>query len=248
MRLLYGSIIDREPSDGGRTETVIYLGGCPLRCGFCNTVPLVVDAEKNCANEDVEFFVKHLVKHQDEIDVAYIAGGEPFMQPSTVYLCKRLKHEGFLVKAETSGFYPEALMEALPYIDQITMDVKTTLKPEPYAEITGFKGDPTVLLSKVLRAIAFIQASTVKAEFKTTVLAGVNDNIDAIDDIARSVKFADQYTLQQFDASKPIINPALMENDLVVPHDKLIDLAMFAKRYIKNVKIRSADGKEEDVL
>jgi pyruvate formate lyase activating enzyme len=108
IQLHYSSILDGSTDhDPGKVCTVIFLGGCPLRCPWCY-VPALMD-RKNTRAEDLQFFLGHY-RSQPSAQAVCITGGEPFDQAAGVTeLCRFLKQDGAKVKVETCGYYPDAL-------------------------------------------------------------------------------------------------------------------------------------------
>ncbi|MBI5061481.1 MAG: hypothetical protein HZB67_04160, partial [Candidatus Aenigmarchaeota archaeon] len=144
------------------------------------------------------------------------------------------------------GFFSEELADILPAIDYIVMDVKTRFEPDAYKEITGYAGDKELLFSKILKSIAFIEKRDhgLFKEFRTTVIPGFNDTPETIENIAKQVSFATQYTLQQFTPNYGTISPHFRDIPLT-SREKLLELAKVAKKTIELVAIRTAEKGEE---
>lgn len=63
------------------------------------------------------------------------SGGEPFNDPLCTQLIRQTKELGFKVAVHTAGIYPLRLQDALPSLDWVGLDIKTT--PEGYPALTG---------------------------------------------------------------------------------------------------------------
>lgn len=180
MKLRFSSILEHSLVDyPGKVASVVFLGGCPLRCGWCNTPKLL--NQESCINAPASFFIKHFAKQRQFIDAVCFNGGEPLMQGNALLeLTRALKQKAFLIKVETSGYYPEALAELLPHVDFVALDVKTRLDDaREYARVCGFDGKPELLLSNVLRSLAFLETrgKRVFKEIRFTVIPGVGMTI-----------------------------------------------------------------------
>jgi pyruvate formate lyase activating enzyme len=241
--LYYSSILDGSTTHyRDRACSVIFLGGCPLRCPWCY-VPALMD-RRNSVPADAKFFVEHFRLHTD-CNAACITGGEPFDQGDAMLeLCEALHHEGILVKAETSGFCPDALEKALPFIDYIALDLKTALDLDAYFKATGARGSPLTIITNVIRSIEIIKRDRrVYKEFRTTVVPSLSDKPEIIAAIAKIASGADSYVLQQFRADLELNDP-LYQALPSTSKQVLMDLAFEAKKHCENVYIRTVDDGE----
>ena len=244
MNIRYGSILERSSEHyPHKTAAAVYLAGCPLKCGWCNTPFLLTN--ENADTKTVEWFHTHFAKHRPELEAVCFLGGEPLMQGNAlVNLSKLLKNEGFLVRVETSGYYAENLRDLLPYVDWLSFDVKTKLDAAAYAEITGFQSNPELLLSNIFRSLAYAERSKAHREFRTTIIPGKNDDVQTISEICDVIKkFCDAYVLQEFNPLPPLAGPGY-EQAKSPSKDKLVELAMAARNVIHNVAIRTTEGTE----
>ena len=155
-------------------------------------------------------------------------------------LFKLLKKEGFFIKIETSGYYGEELRYVLPYVDWICLDVKTSLNVIDFGRAGGLHGD--IFLSGLLKSIAFLESFKGVKEIRTTIIKGLNDSEEIIDEISRYVRFCDYYFLQEF-------NP---ENNLIpgcdgVSVERMTELGKSAKKNVKKVLLRLKTGEEVEI-
>jgi len=246
VKLRFGSIVGFSKTDyPGKAAAVVLTSGCPWKCGYCDAGALV--GASGYAEEETQFFVDFLRKNKEHIGSVVFTGGEPCLQGNAlVELCKQLSQEGFKIKVDTCGYYPDSLRDLLPYVNYVAMDLKTRFNAEEYAKITGFKVPPRTLLSQVLRSIAFLEKARVLKEFRTTIIPGVNDFPDVILDITEQVKFADVYALQQFHPKQGLLEKEF-ESIEAPSKDKLMKLGAVAKHNVSKVVVR-ADGAEVEVL
>ena len=221
MNLRFGGIVhgdeERWP---GHASSVLYLAGCPFRCPWCNT-PSLVQTE-GFAEQSVEYFLNELSKSEAVV----LTGGEPLMQGNAVLgLLQRLDAP---VRIETNGYYSETLNDCLPLAKEVQLDLKARLDARTYAEATAFRGDPELLLSNVLRSLAFLEklGSHAFNEFRFTVVEGENDG--AVEEVAKYVA--------------PYCDRFLVVGD---DRNKSLPLAQAARKHVQNVALRTPQGEEK---
>ncbi len=235
MKLRFASIVDWDDKTyAGRIASVVYLAGCPLRCPWCYSGALVTAPSECSTEKPVDFFYNHLRKQRGKCNAVAFAGAEPTEQGNALAeLCAKLRGEGFAVKIETSGYYPEALANLLPHVDFVALDVKTRLERNAYAAACGFEGNSELLLSNVLRSIAFLETRGaqygVEWEARTTIVPGLNDDAETIREIARATKNADCHALQAFETQgRELVNKEFAQRG-EPSREKMLELAAAAK-------------------
>lgn len=252
MKLRFGSVLDFSTVHyPGYISAVVFLAGCPLKCPYCFSYPLFErDSEKRVyGEEDVSYFLNHFRRIRKEVNAVVFTGGEPLQQANAlIELCRELRKEGFLVRLETSGFFSEELHDILPFIDFVSMDLKTKLEPNEYSKVTGFGGDSSLLYGKIFKSLAFLEnAQGVFKEFTTTVVPGLNDSPQVIQSISKEVSFADQYVLQQFTPFQGCLEKTF-EAIPLTEKANLVELAKVAKNYVKRVFIKTIDSGNEETF
>ncbi|MBI2445128.1 radical SAM protein [Candidatus Micrarchaeota archaeon] len=240
MHLKLASLVadSREEYQPYMTD-IVYLGGCPLRCGYCNVPDLL--HTKTCEIKEVDALAAYFQHKQTQ--AVSIKGGEPFVQANAmIQLFRQLKGAGIKTKVETSGYFPESVRTALPWTDYLCIDVKTMLDADAYSRMTGIKGD--LALMQIYKTLAFVESTEypVFKEIRMTVVPGQNDSPDAVENVASYVrKYCDLFILQQFVPDGELVNPdykALPET----PHKSLADLAMVVRNLIPAVAVRTREG------
>lgn len=240
MHLKLASLItDSRDEYPPHVTDVVYLGGCPLRCGYCNVPDLLFT--KTCEEKDVDALAAYFIhKHTQAVS---IKGGEPFVQTNAlISLFRQLKNAGIRTKVETSGYFPESVRAALPWTDYICIDVKNRLDVESYSRATGIKGD--LALMQLLKTLAFVEATEypVFKEIRMTIVPGLNDTPNAVQNAASYVrKYCDVFILQQFLPDGELVNhefKTLPET----PHKTLADLAMIVRNLTPSVAVRTREG------
>ncbi|HVP56495.1 MAG TPA: anaerobic ribonucleoside-triphosphate reductase activating protein [bacterium] len=180
----------------GKIAAVIFLGGCNLRCPFCQNGELVLHPE---TIPSVDFLVlrDHLLKNQEWIDGVVVTGGEPTLWDDLGGLLQSMKRLGLGVKLDTNGTNPGVLEDLLSraLVDYVAMDIKGPLD-ERYARLAGTDVD----LDAIRRSIAIIRSALGPRgayEFRTTLVPGLIGEAE-VTQVARAISGAARYVLQQF--------------------------------------------------
>ncbi|MYM27552.1 anaerobic ribonucleoside-triphosphate reductase activating protein [Duganella sp. CY15W] len=145
----------------GLLSAVVFVQGCPWRCGYCQNPHLQERTrESPIAWKDV---MTTLERRSGLLDAVVFCGGEPTMDPALEDAIQQVRAMGFKVGLETACIYPDRLRDVLPLLDWIGFDVKTTF--DSYAGITGVGGSG----EPVRECVAAILDSGVAYECRTTV-------------------------------------------------------------------------------
>lgn len=106
----------------GKVSCTVFTLGCNLRCRFCYNRGLVLNTFPSMEYEDI---VKQLEKVKTKNIV--ILGGEPLIQYEALRgFLEYLKKNGFLVKLDTNGTFPEKLDKLINdrFVDYVAVDIK----------------------------------------------------------------------------------------------------------------------------
>ena len=217
----------------GKIASIIFLGGCNFRCGFCHSRGLVLSPEKldSVSFDDIDIFLR---SKTGWIDGVVITGGEPTLYKSElINLIRAVKDRGFSVKLDTNGTNPKLLEKLLDnaLIDYIAMDVKAPFERESYREITGVDTDiKSIIMSKDI-----VIGSKIDYEFRTTIVPDAV-SVCSIEEIAKSLVPAKRYRLQQFQP-KDTLDMAFLDKKPCAEED-LVCMVHAAKKYIPDTKFR----------
>jgi len=208
-----------------RISSILFTVGCNLRCPFCYNRRLIIDPKPPFLSE--EDALEILLSRKRYVDAVVITGGEPTMNRDLPEFIRKLKENGFQVKLDTNGFYPETLRESLPYLDYVAMDVKTSL--EKY-KLLGAKDT-----ENLLRSIQIIMEGKVDYEFRNTVVPRIVDEEDIIK-IGKMVEGAKRFAFQQFRPGETLDEAF---ND-VKPYtdDIIIKFSKIMEKYVSEVILR----------
>ncbi|MRW93506.1 anaerobic ribonucleoside-triphosphate reductase activating protein [Duganella sp. FT80W] len=145
----------------GLLSAVVFVQGCPWRCGYCHN-PHLQERTRDSPIAWSEVLAT-LRRRAGLLDAVVFCGGEATMDSALADAIAEVRALGFKVGLETACIYPQRLRQVLPLLDWVGFDVKTNF--ESYAGITGVagSGDP------VRESVAAILASGVAYECRTTV-------------------------------------------------------------------------------
>lgn len=235
MKLNFGGMIPISTVDWyGRSVSVIFFNGCPLKCIYCQNYKLL-DENKPVEVEEIE---KKITGSESFISAVVFSGGEPTMQYEALeHLAGFTKDRGLLVGIETNGYYPERLSQLIgkKLVDRIFLDIKAEVNSEKYKIITGGVEDAgrRVLRSLELQGVPF--------EVRTTVFQSFSD----ISGIAESLEGYDcTYVIQQ---GLPENAPdGDIKNEKPLTRDEMAALAKNVS-FLKDVRIRTREKGEEKI-
>ncbi len=212
--------------------TVLFTAGCNFRCPMCHNADLVLRPEElpDVPEDEVWAF---LDRRAGLVDGVAITGGEPTLQPDLAPFLRRLRERGLAVKLDTNGYRPEVLEVLLRegLVDYVAMDIKGP--PEKYPLLAGRNG---LDLARVERSIDLLRTSTIRYEFRTTVVPGWLNEED-IEAIAEWISGARRYVLQQF---RPLntLDPTLGSLS-PYPMERLEEMARRARGRMEEVIVRA---------
>lgn len=175
----------------GMMAGVVFLMGCPWRCGYCQNPELQHRSDDpNMSWSHVE---EMLLERRDWLDGVVFSGGEPTIDSALPNAIRTVRALGFRVALHTGGGYPERLLEVLPLLDWVGFDIKADAAH--YDAITGAKGSAF----RAMRSAKLLLDSGVPHEFRMTyhsALLSEEAVLRATDSLA--ALGATQFVLQEF--------------------------------------------------
>lgn len=145
----------------GQLAAVVFVQGCPWACGYCHNPHLQPRLNHSpVAWTDV---AARLRRRVGLLDAVVFSGGEPTMDPALADAIREVRQLGFTVGLHTAGMYTRRLIEVLPLVDWIGLDIKA-LAPD-YDRITATPGSADA----VWRSLRAVLDSGVAFECRTTV-------------------------------------------------------------------------------
>ncbi|MDR3237375.1 MAG: anaerobic ribonucleoside-triphosphate reductase activating protein [Spirochaetia bacterium] len=189
----------------GRICTILFTGGCNLRCRYCHNPELVLGSHE-LERYSTEYILSFMKKRKRLVNAVTLSGGEPTLDPDIEPFLKELKAAGLDVKLDTNGLNPSVtkILAVEKLIDYAAVDVKTS--PEKYNALTGRPVD----FGTIKETIALLADFHVPMEIRTTCVPGFAE-IDDFEKIHQSLGRVNRYYIQQF-----------------VPSDNLLDKEMSA--------------------
>lgn len=145
----------------GKLAAVVFVQGCPWRCGYCHNPHL---QDRAGATALPWQSVPDLLRRRTGlVDAVVFSGGEPTTDPDLQRAIGEVKAMGFKVGLHTACIYPRRLVSVLPLLDWVGFDIKAPFAQ--YQRITGMAGS-----GEAARECArLILASGVDYECRTTI-------------------------------------------------------------------------------
>ncbi len=176
----------------GKICSIIFTGGCNLRCKYCHNPELACDScnLQTITNDDVLSFIK---ERGSLIDGISISGGEPTLAKNLFDFIRSVKDIPLAVKIDTNGLNPEVIDHLIQnrLIDYVAIDIKTS--PEKYEGLTNRKVD----FSRIVRTVDLVRASDVDYELRTTCIPSFV-TLEDFESIKGEIGHVKQYFIQQF--------------------------------------------------
>lgn len=216
----------------GHLAATIFLGGCNMRCPFCQNASLVLTpgSQPTIPEEEV---LATLTKRKNILEGVCISGGEPTLYPELPELIHKIKALGFLVKLDTNGTNPQILKSLVNEhaIDYVAMDIKNSR--EKYALTSGI---PTLNMEQIEESVSYLLTDAIPYEFRTTIVREFHTEEDMLS-IGRWLQGAHAYYLQSYQDSGEIIAPGLSSHS----KETLEHFTALLSPYIESVSLRGVD-------
>ncbi len=172
--------------DGPGVRFVIFLQGCPLRCGCCHNPDTW---ELNGGTEyTAEEIVIKAVRFKDYFGKeggVTVSGGEPLLQADFVREVFRLCHgNGINTCLDTSGcILNDSAKGLLDVTDRVLLDIK-------YTSDTLYRKHVGCGIAAPLAFLSYLNERNISTTLRQVIIPGLNDNGDNIAELA---KIRDQF-------------------------------------------------------
>lgn len=136
-RLKTGGLVPFTATDyPGLLAAVVFVQGCPWRCGYCHNLHL----QPRTADSPLDWndVLAFLTRRVGLIDGVVFSGGEPTMDPGLGDAIRKVRALGYRIGLHTGGTHPRRLAQVLPDIDWVGLDIKAAF--QDYARVTQVAG------------------------------------------------------------------------------------------------------------
>jgi len=179
----------------GKISSIVFLGGCNLRCPYCHNGVLF-----NFNKDEImplEILFSTLEKRKKFIDGVVFTGGEPTLYRELIPVVKEIKKRFNLeIKFDSNGLNPDFLAEISDSVDYFSIDIKGT--PLSYSSILGSALDTEEIEKRLLRTKEILETSGKKVEYRTTMYPKVVDSPLTLNKMLKFIPKNADYYLQRF--------------------------------------------------
>lgn len=162
--------------DGPGVRFVVFLQGCPLRCGCCHNPDTwdVTGGTQYTAREIVDK-AERFKEYFGTSGGITLSGGEPLLQPAFVREVFSLCHErGIHTCLDTSGcVLSDAVKEVLALTDRVLLDIKYT-DENSYVKYVG------CTLDKPLEFLGFLDERQISTTLRQVIIPTLNDTSESV--------------------------------------------------------------------
>jgi anaerobic ribonucleoside-triphosphate reductase activating protein len=167
--LRLGGVVPFSTSDWpGKLAAVLFLQGCPWRCGYCHNPHLQPAACADAPSFDA--FASWLRTRVGLLDAVVFSGGEPTAQAALPAAMREVGALGFDIGLHTAGVSPRRLAEALRCADWVGFDVKAASRDVASVTRVPRSGDAA------RESLRLLLDSGVRHEIRTTVHPALHDD------------------------------------------------------------------------
>lgn len=221
----------------GLLAAVIFLRGCAWRCEYCHNSHLW--SLKATHDFSVEKFCEFLQQRKGLLDAVVISGGEASLSFQLPEIAKIIKSYGFKVGLHSSGANPHNFAAALPYLDWVGFDFKTTW--DRYDKLTKSRGSS----QRAQMSLHSLLESKVDYEIRSTLHPSWHP-AEVVDEMGEALKAlgVKKYVLQEF-REEGCISDSLRQNavslERYIPAETLTKL----KKSFPQFELRSTQSSEK---
>jgi pyruvate formate lyase activating enzyme len=196
-----GGIVDISTKDiPNKSAMVIFTVGCNLSCGFCHNKYLLHEGVGR--DMGVPELLEQ-IKSNMLVSGVSISGGEPTLQKDLLELSKEIKNVRKYISIDTNGTNPKSILELLPYINRVALDLKGPLNNKRLFKITGNQVNFNLII-ETFRIVNNHEA--IDFEIRTTYVENLMkpSDIDKIILFLKKHQFRGNFVLQQYQYSEGV--------------------------------------------
>lgn len=154
----------------GQLSAVVFVQGCPWRCGYCHNPHLQPRGQGSGPRwSEVLAFLR---QRAGLLDAVVFSGGEPTFDPALPRAMAEVRELGFKVGLHSAGIYPERLLAVLPLVDWVGLDIKAPLGSDAglarVTGLTGAAGGAAAVRRSLAAVVQHSHASGLSFECRTT--------------------------------------------------------------------------------
>lgn len=183
--------------DGPGVRFVVFMQGCPLRCGCChNPDTWALSCGEEYTSDEVLKRIVRFKEYFGSTGGVTVSGGEPLLQAEFVKeLFERCHENGINTCLDTSGCLLDgSVKELLKVTDRVLLDIKYT-DEELYREHVGCE------LSAVLKFLKYLDSEKIPTTLRQVIIPTLNDresDVKQLKAIAEGVACVDKIELLPF--------------------------------------------------
>ena len=183
--------------DGPGVRSVVFMQGCPLRCGCChNPDTWDINGGETFTTKQILDKVLRFIDYFGKDGGITISGGEPLLQPEFVCeLFSLCRENNINTCLDTSGvILNDKVKNLLSFTDRVLLDIKYT-NNEDYSKYA------TCSLEKVLEFLEYINLKKIPTTIRQVIIPTLNDNkenIEKLNDIISKYPCIDSVELLPF--------------------------------------------------
>ena len=170
--------------DGPGVRFVVFMQGCPLKCGYChNPETQELSGGKEYAADQIVASVLRYKEYFGKDGGITVSGGEPLLQAEFVAeIFEKCHQNGINTCLDTSGcIINEAVEKLIDLTDYVMLDIKFT-SDDDYRRYIGCP------LSKPLEFLELLQRKNKAVRIRQVVVPGLNDSDKNILKLSEIVK------------------------------------------------------------
>jgi pyruvate formate lyase activating enzyme len=193
----------------GTVSTVLFFGGCNLRCPYCHNPEIVTGrVAQDISITDVK---QYLINMRAIIDGVVLSGGEPTLYDILPEVISEFRSIGLKIKLDTNGLRPEMILKCDP--DYLAVDFKTD--PEFYNKL-GYTGSSSI--QSLQSTLDIVRSMGERAEIRITAAQGFVDESIALS-MARYLDGISKVFIQKVNIDTPTLDPAFSEKPQISDDD-----------------------------
>lgn len=156
----------------GLSVSVVYLGGCNLRCPTCHNASLAFTPALH-PPLDTQAVLQSLAARERWLDGVVVCGGEPTLDPGLPALVDALGGLGLGVKVDTNGMLPDVAAHILARRPETRFAVDVKGPWEMYPALTGGAVSPGEAAARLERMFALASDRPGNFTFRITLVPGL---------------------------------------------------------------------------